>query len=66
MSFVGEVLGALCKKIGPSVYHECRGNVLNGISTNLERDPLTDSCISEQDETERLMEKLSSSPRGRK
>ncbi|KAL4237616.1 hypothetical protein ACF0H5_002330 [Mactra antiquata] len=62
----GEVLGALCRKIGPRVYEECRSNVLLGILTNLERDPLTDSNISVQDETDRLIDKLSSSPRGEK
>lgn len=56
----------MCQRLGPSVYQECKPSVIDGISTNLERDPLTDSCISEQDETERLIEKLSSSPRGEK
>lgn len=60
----GEVIGTLCKKIGPSVYEACKTRVLEGIHSNLERDPLTESSISEHDETEKLIEKLSSSPRG--
>ncbi|WAR18431.1 hypothetical protein MAR_000269 [Mya arenaria] len=66
ISKVGDVLGSLCAKFGPDIYITVKANVLEGIATNLERDPFTDSVISEQDETERLIEKLSSSPRGEK
>ena len=59
-------MGCMCHRLGPAVYHECRQNIIDGISTNLERNSMTDSFISEQDETERLIEKLSSSPRGEK
>ncbi|XP_061173141.1 uncharacterized protein LOC133182346 [Saccostrea echinata] len=58
----GEVLGALCKKVGPAVYENSRSAILEGIRSNLEREKLSESSQQEQEETERLMEKLSSSP----
>ncbi|CAH1792996.1 unnamed protein product [Owenia fusiformis] len=57
----GEVMGALCKKGGPDVYAENRDAILEGIQTNLERQPLTE--VLQQEDAEKLYEKLSSSPR---
>ncbi|XP_078313834.1 uncharacterized protein LOC111130281 [Crassostrea virginica] len=58
----GEVLGALCKKIGPAVYENCKSTILEGIRSNLERERMSVSSQQEQEETDKLMEKLSSSP----
>ena len=58
----GEVLGALCKKIGPVVYENCKSTILEGIRSNLERERMSVSSQQEQEETDKLMEKLSSSP----
>lgn len=59
MTFSGEVFGALCKKIGPSVYEEERDFVLNLILVNLERQVGSDdSSRLEQMESEKLVEKL--------
>ena len=60
--FSGEVLGALCKKIGPAVYENCKSTILEGIRSNLERERMSVSSQQEQEETDKLMEKLSSSP----
>ena len=56
----------LCKTVGPQVYERCKGTILEGISNNLERDSLMEASVSEQEESEKLIEKLSSSPRGEK
>lgn len=58
----GEVLGALCAKLGPQIYSRTRSKILGGIQTNLERQPLSDSGHVEQEDREKLVEKLSSSP----
>ncbi|XP_052269389.1 uncharacterized protein LOC127870865 isoform X3 [Dreissena polymorpha] len=60
----GEVIGSLCGMYGSDIYRDCRENVLQSIFVNLERDPLTDSAMGEQEETDKLIEKLSSSPSG--
>ncbi|XP_060077620.1 uncharacterized protein LOC132557146, partial [Ylistrum balloti] len=58
----GEVLGALCKKVGPEIYNRSKTVILDKISVNLERDPMMEVDKTEHDETTKLMEKLSSSP----
>ena len=58
----GEVLGALCAKLGPQIYSRTQSKILGGIQTNLERQPLSDSGHVEQEDREKLVEKLSSSP----
>ncbi|XP_048737561.2 uncharacterized protein LOC125652410 [Ostrea edulis] len=58
----GETLGALCKIVGPAVYENSKSAILEGIRSNLERERLSVSSQQEQEETEKLMEKLSSSP----
>ncbi|KAK3597150.1 hypothetical protein CHS0354_038078 [Potamilus streckersoni] len=60
----GEVLGLLCRKLGPEVYVQSKTVILEGIHSNLERDPMTESGSSEQEGTDKLFEKLSSSPSG--
>jgi hypothetical protein len=60
--FSGETLGALCKVVGPAVYENSKSAILEGIRSNLERERLSASGQQEQEETEKLMEKLSSSP----
>uniref|UniRef100_A0A1B6GJM3 TOG domain-containing protein n=1 Tax=Cuerna arida TaxID=1464854 RepID=A0A1B6GJM3_9HEMI len=55
----GEVFGALCQKIGPTVYEEEKEFVLNLILVNLERQVcVDDSSRIEQIESEKLFEKL--------
>lgn len=58
----GEVLGALCGKLGVDVYKEEKDYVLNLIKTNLERQPSNDEASrQEQIEREKLVEKLAGS-----
>ncbi|KAJ8309492.1 hypothetical protein KUTeg_014366 [Tegillarca granosa] len=56
----GEVLGALCRKVGPEIYSSFRSAILEGIKSNLDRDSLHET--TEQQQTELLLEKLGSSP----
>lgn len=58
----GEVLGALCAKLGPEIYSRTKSKILDGIQSNLERQPLSEAGQMEYEDTEKLMEKLSSSP----
>ena len=60
------MIGILCKTVGPTVYVKCKETILEGISGNLERDSLMEGSLTEQEESEKLIEKLSSSPRGEK
>ncbi|XP_050404936.1 uncharacterized protein LOC126820858 [Patella vulgata] len=48
----GEVIGALCKKIGTNVYKDTKVKILEGIKTNLERQTLSDET------TDKLADKL--------
>ncbi|KAK6182480.1 hypothetical protein SNE40_010161 [Patella caerulea] len=48
----GEIIGALCKKIGTDVYKETKVKILDGIKTNLERQTLSDET------TDKLADKL--------
>lgn len=58
----GEVLGALCGKMGIDVYKEEKDYILSLIKTNLERQPSNDeSSRQEQIEREKLVEKLAGS-----
>ncbi|KAG8226262.1 hypothetical protein J437_LFUL004819 [Ladona fulva] len=62
----GEVLGALCAKMGSDVYQDCKEHVLYLIQSNLERQTTEDfSSKQEQQETEKLMEKLAGPPQRR-
>ncbi|XP_076463710.1 uncharacterized protein LOC143295909 [Babylonia areolata] len=58
----GEVLGTLCAKLGPEIFSRTRGKILEGIQSNLERQPLTESGHADVQDTDKLIEKLSSSP----
>ncbi|XP_025103889.1 uncharacterized protein LOC112569974 [Pomacea canaliculata] len=58
----GEVLGALCRTLGPQIYGRIKSQILEGIRSNLERQPITESGMMEQENMEKLVEKLSSSP----
>lgn len=59
---LGEVLGALCAKLGVEVYKEEKDYVLSLIKTNLERQPSNDEASrQEQIEREKLVEKLAGS-----
>ncbi|KAK7103966.1 uncharacterized protein [Littorina saxatilis] len=61
----GEMLGALCTKLGPQIYSRTRSKILDGIQSNLERQPVTESGQEEQEDMSKLVEKLSSSPDSR-
>ena len=54
----GEVLGALCRHMGTSVYESIKAQLLEGIQSNLERQPLDQAGQSEQKQADILMEKL--------
>ncbi|XP_070576630.1 uncharacterized protein [Ptychodera flava] len=58
----GEVMGALCRRNGPEIYLSSKDIILEGVQSNLERHPISDSGHEEQKQAEALMEKLSSSP----
>ena len=36
---IGEVMGCLCERVGASVYIACKDTILEGVLTNLERQP---------------------------
>ncbi|XP_071441316.1 uncharacterized protein [Hetaerina americana] len=62
----GEVLGSLCARLGPEIYCDCKDYVLNQIQINLERQVAEDvASRQEQQETEKLMEKLAGPPQRR-
>ena len=44
------------------MYENCKSTILEGIRSNLERERMSVSSQQEQEETDKLMEKLSSSP----
>ena len=54
----GELLGTLCKVIGPQVYEECRTQILFGIQNNLERQTVEET--NDQAQHEALRTKLTS------
>ena len=58
----GEVIGVLCKTLGVCVYQQCKEVVMDGIFSNLERDIMESSFTEQFENTENLIEKLSSSP----
>ena len=51
-------MGELCNKLGPDVYANCRETVMAGVHGNLERQPLDEAGQAEQQEAERIREKL--------
>lgn len=60
--FAGEVLGALCKKVGPETYGDVKDQILQGIRSNLEREMPSGEEDDGKDDVEKLVQKLSSSP----
>jgi hypothetical protein len=58
----GEVLGAVCARLGPDIYGKSKDKILEGIRSNLERQPLSEAGQMEQEDMDKLVEKLSSSP----
>nr|XP_054758807.1 uncharacterized protein LOC129264874 [Lytechinus pictus] len=54
----GELLGSLSKWLGCEVYLQCQGAILDGVKSNLERAPLSDSSHEEQVQVGHLVEKL--------
>ena len=57
----GDLLGILCKKYGPAVYLSVKDRVLEGVRSNLERQPLSEADHEEQKKTEQLVQKLAAS-----
>lgn len=53
----GEVMGALCRKLGAIIYRDSCQNVIEGIEMNLERQAID----IKEDETRKLQEKLARS-----
>ena len=51
-------MGTLCQRDGPDVYVATRDTILDGIRSNLERKPLDQAGIAEQENAEKLAEKL--------
>ena len=64
--FAGEVLGTLCKKVGPETYGDVKDQILQGIHSNLEREMPSSEEDDGKDDVEKLVQKLSSSPGGEK
>ena len=64
--FAGEVLGALCKKVGPETYGDVKDQILQSIRSNLEREMPSGEEDDGRDDVEKLVQKLSSSPGGEK
>ncbi|XP_033114382.1 uncharacterized protein LOC117114802 [Anneissia japonica] len=60
----GEVLGSLCKRFGVDSYVSCKELITEGIRSNLERIPLTESGLDEKKNTQSLVEKLAGSNEG--
>ena len=59
MLVVGDVLGALCKVEGPSVYLSCKDHILELIQSSLERKVTSpDQCQPDDRETKTLFDKL--------
>ena len=56
-------MGALCEKYGPEIYLSVKDKVLEGVKSNLERQPLSEADLEEQRRTEQLVEKLAGSQR---
>ena len=56
-------MGTLCKRNGPIVYTSSKELILGGIRSNLERNLAGNASAEDQQNAEKLMEKLSSSPR---
>ncbi|XP_064602415.1 uncharacterized protein LOC135468221 [Liolophura sinensis] len=55
----GEVMGALCSRVGPEIYGLYKDVILQGVRSNLERDlSLLEPMTSSQEDTEKLVEKL--------
>ncbi|XP_072032350.1 uncharacterized protein [Amphiura filiformis] len=57
----GELLGALCKRCGPEVYESSKDIILEGVRCNLERAPLNEASLEEQNQVHALTEKLARS-----
>ena len=51
-------MGVLCHREGPQIYASTRDIILEGVRSNLERQPIGDAA----QEVDKLVEKLSSSP----
>ena len=51
-------MGALCARNGPEVYLSTKEIILEGVKSNLERKPIGEASISEQEQAEKLAEKL--------
>ena len=56
-------MGALCEKFGPENYLAVKDKVLEGVRSNLERQPLAEADLEEQRRTDQLVEKLVGSQR---
>ncbi|KAK2162572.1 hypothetical protein LSH36_96g05027 [Paralvinella palmiformis] len=62
----GEILGTLCRCHGTSVYDSIKDRVLEGVLTNLQRQPLEESSKEEQKHAEQLTEKIAGADKSQK
>ena len=60
----GEVMGMLCRRVGPSIYEDTKDVIMQGVVTNLERQPMIEPSASGHVDTEKLAEKLTGSTSG--
>ncbi|KAK2178117.1 hypothetical protein NP493_558g01003 [Ridgeia piscesae] len=60
----GEVMGMLCRRVGPSIYEDTKDVIMQGVITNLERQPMIEPSASGHVDTEKLAEKLTGSTSG--
>ncbi len=51
-------MGTLCKRTGPDIYVSTKDVILEGVRSNLERKPIGEASVSEQEQAEKLAEKL--------
>ena len=48
----------LCRRVGPSVYDDTKDVIMQGVVTNLERQPMVEPTLSGHVDAEKLAEKL--------
>ena len=51
-------MGTLCRRDGPEVYVSTKDTILEGVQSNLDRRPIGEAGISQQEQAEKLAEKL--------
>ena len=57
-------MGMLCRRVGPSIYEDTKDVIMQGVITNLERQPMIEPSASGHVDTEKLAEKLTGGTSG--